>query len=36
MAALGVDRLIIPPLANDNAAASDAYGAFGENVIAKV
>ena len=35
MAAIGVHRVIIPPLAWDPAAASDAYGAFGENIIAK-
>ena len=33
MAALGVDRLVIPPLAYDAASAPDAYGAFAEKVI---
>ena len=36
MAALGVHRLVVPPLAWDPAAARDAYGAFGESIIAKV
>lgn len=36
MAALGVDRLIVPPLAWDPAAAEEAYGRFGEDIIAKV
>jgi len=35
MAALGVSRLIIAPLAWDAASAPEAYGAFGESVIAK-
>jgi len=35
MAALGVSRLIVPPLAWDADSAVDAYGAFGESVIAK-
>ncbi len=35
MAALGVSRLIIALLAWDAASAPDAYGAFGESVIAK-
>lgn len=35
MAALGVDRLIIPPLAWDPESARDAYGQFGESIIAK-
>lgn len=35
MAALGVSRLIIAPLAWDAASAPDAYGAFGESVIAR-
>ncbi|MEZ5177511.1 MAG: LLM class F420-dependent oxidoreductase [Acidimicrobiales bacterium] len=35
MAALGVSRLIIAPLAWDAASAPDAYGAFGESVISK-
>ncbi len=34
LAALGVHRAIIPPLAFDPDAAADAYGAFGERVIA--
>ena len=35
MAALGVHRLVIGPLAWDAASAPEAYGAFGESVIAK-
>jgi alkanesulfonate monooxygenase SsuD/methylene tetrahydromethanopterin reductase-like flavin-dependent oxidoreductase (luciferase family) len=35
MAALGVHRLVLPPLAWDAESAVDAYGAFGEAVIAK-
>lgn len=35
MAALGVHRLVVPPLAFDAASATDAYGAFGERIIAK-
>lgn len=35
MAALGVHRLVIAPLAWDAASAPEAYGAFGESVIAK-
>jgi probable F420-dependent oxidoreductase len=35
MAELGVHRLVIAPLAWDAASAPDAYGAFGESVIAK-
>ncbi|QXC61142.1 TIGR03619 family F420-dependent LLM class oxidoreductase [Aquihabitans sp. G128] len=35
MAALGVHRLIVPPLAWDPDAAVEAYGAFGETIIAK-
>lgn len=35
MAAIGVHRLIVPPLAWDPAAATDAYGAFGETIIAR-
>jgi probable F420-dependent oxidoreductase len=35
MAALGVDRLVIAPLAWDAASAPEAYGAFGESVIAQ-
>ncbi|MBA3283075.1 MAG: TIGR03619 family F420-dependent LLM class oxidoreductase [Acidimicrobiia bacterium] len=35
MAALGVHRIVIPPLAWDPVAASEAYGAFAETVIAK-
>ena len=34
-ASLGVHRLIIPPLAFDPDALGDAFGTFGENVIAK-
>lgn len=34
-ASLGVHRLIIPPLAFDPDAIGDAFGTFGENVIAK-
>ena len=36
MAALGVHRLIIPPLAWDPASAEEAYGAFAEKIISKV
>ena len=36
MAALGVHRLIVPPLAFDAASAPAAYQAFGDAVIAKV
>ena len=36
MAALGVDRLVVPPLAFDAGSAPEAYGAFGESIIAKV
>ncbi len=35
LAALGVHRLVIPPLAWDPAQAEEAYGAFGETIIAK-
>ncbi len=35
MAALGVHRLVVPPLAWDEQAAVEAYGAFGEAIIAK-
>lgn len=35
MAAIGVHRLVVPPLAYDPAAAVEAYGAFGEAIIAK-
>lgn len=35
LAALGVSRVIVPPLAFDAASAVDAYGAFGEQVIAR-
>jgi probable F420-dependent oxidoreductase len=34
LAALGVHRIVVPPLAWDAASAPDAYGAFGERVIA--
>ncbi|MFN8019126.1 MAG: LLM class F420-dependent oxidoreductase [Acidimicrobiales bacterium] len=34
LAAIGVDRLIIPPLAWDAASAVDAYGSCGERTIA--
>jgi probable F420-dependent oxidoreductase len=33
MAAIGVHRLVVPPLAFDAASAADAYGAFGERVV---
>jgi probable F420-dependent oxidoreductase len=33
MAAMGVHRLVVPPLAFDAASAPDAYGAFGESII---
>lgn len=36
LAAIGVHRLIVPPLAFDAASAPDAYAAFGDDVIAKV
>ena len=36
MAALGVHRLVVPPLAYDATSAPDAYGAFGERVISQV
>lgn len=36
MEALGVHRLVIPPLAFDAASAPEAYGAFGERIIAKL
>ncbi len=36
LAALGVSRIIIPPLSFDPDAIGDALGGFGENVIAKV
>lgn len=36
MAALGVHRLVVPPLAFDPASAEEAYGRFGEDIIAKV
>ncbi|CAN5587575.1 LLM class F420-dependent oxidoreductase [soil metagenome] len=36
MAAMGVHRLVVPPLAWDPDAAVEAYGAFGENVISKL
>ncbi len=36
MAAIGVHRMILPPLAWDPDAAQEAYGLFGEQVIAKV
>jgi len=35
MAALGVHRLVVPPLAFDADSAPDAYGQFGEAVISK-
>lgn len=35
MAAIGVDRVIIPPLAWEPDAAQEAYGQFGESVIRK-
>ncbi len=35
MAAIGVDRVIIPPLAWDPDGAQEAYGQFGESVISK-
>ncbi len=35
LAALGVSRTIVPPMAFDPDAAAEAYGAFGESVIAK-
>lgn len=35
LAALGVTRLLVPPLAFDTESASDAYGTFGENIIAR-
>lgn len=34
MAALGIHRLVVPPLAFDAESADDAYGAFAERVIA--
>ena len=36
MAALGVTRMIIPPLAWDVDSATEAYAAFSERVIQKV
>lgn len=36
MAAIGVHRLVVPPLAFDAGSAPDAYGAFGERIISKV
>jgi probable F420-dependent oxidoreductase len=36
MAALGVHRLVIPPLAYDPERAAEAYGTFAERIIAKV
>jgi probable F420-dependent oxidoreductase len=33
---LGVDRVVIPPLSFDPAALEDAFGAFAQDVIAKV
>ena len=36
MAALGIHRLIVPPLAFDADSAPDAYAAFGETIISKV
>lgn len=36
LAALGVHRLVVPPLAFDAASAPEAYGAFAERVIAPV
>lgn len=36
LAGIGVHRLILPPLAFDAASAEEAYGAFGDRVIAEV
>ena len=36
MEALGVHRLVVPPLAWDAESAPDAYGAFGERIISKL
>lgn len=36
MASIGVNRLVVPPLAFDADSAAEAYGAFGEAIIAKV
>ena len=36
LAGIGVHRLIVPPMAFDAASADEAYGAFGDNVIAQV
>lgn len=35
MASIGVHRLVVPPLAFDPKSAVEAYGAFGEAIIAK-
>jgi hypothetical protein len=36
LAALGVTRTIVPPMAWDVAGAEEAYGAFAEKVINRV
>jgi alkanesulfonate monooxygenase SsuD/methylene tetrahydromethanopterin reductase-like flavin-dependent oxidoreductase (luciferase family) len=36
MAAIGVHRLVVPPLSLDPATAPDAYGAFAERIIARL
>jgi len=35
LASLGVTRVLVPPLAFDAASAADAYGQFGETIIAR-